>query len=1166
MASVEFYLKHYKNANGAIVDSETLIESVPFDAGMEPVLTNPRIKNEMGKAGSFEFGLERNSPYYDSMLQMKTIVRVVYFGNTIFRGRVLTIDRTMQGSRSIHCEGDFAFLMDTIQDGEKDDARPEIELLEYLRRILAKHNSLADDDHKFTYGELPYKYSDAVQAGRRLVVPNEKKTQKFGSSSFNTTMDRFEDLLSNFGGYWRTRYNESTGTTYLDWLDNYFREYDGRKVEVARNLIDISGTTEVENLFTVVLPIGKGSNSENLYITDWWPQIKSSHARVNYIEVPELATVPLYSDAELNSSYHRKEDYANAISKYGRIWRVVEFENADSPEKLFTYAKDWIKNTYMPELTQWDVSALDLRIVGGEDRPLLVGDRISLTHPEVDNRFDALTIISAEYDLYNPDKNKYKIGVPNQEVNASYGVKSPSKKGGGGGGGGGGISASVGGQSDESQQIEQLRAMLLEQYMFKTEFKQDIGLDDPLAFITYNTNGTEKPEEEIKEELADTLKYITNTRFGAGSFRLSQLAKERGVSINDPQLVIDLNPELKRKQEKWQSDTLRYLTQTVGLSTAEAATLINDSSSSWVIASYVDDDGNWTEEALKKGAAVWNQDFKEAATAVHKIKNGDYDPIGPQLMKDATGFLTSNGINLGNFFNADGIGSVFNFGEILSGFEESAGNVKTQVAKFLDGKGIDIQNVFDTVTEKGEQSLSLIGDIVKAADSNGIQSLDFINGLFKGTNKDGSKTFNLTNDLIDIDGVNGTAKVGKVENDWAVKLNQTVTYTDADGKTQTVSGTVSAKDFNVPEVPSFKSKFAYIEDAIIERATIAQLAAQKAEIEKLVADEVDATKLWSKIVKTGTLRVTNGLTVEGNINAESDLNVDGTAYLTSLSLKNRDVNNIIVNATVSGDTLTLENLSGVKTTFKKPSVNVSVVGEQDGGWMNIRAVDLNNNNAELAKGSVQISGYVSAPYTLNSKIQDDRRPGPYTTNGWKQVKPYPSDSYTAMKECNFQVNVATGGGTCFMPGSMILLADGTEQAIETLTPGTLLTCYDEETKQFVTTEVMSLRQFKHRDDVFRVELDSGRTLLVTDSHPLLTIDGWKAIDTEKVEQEHHHDDITVTRLSAGDRLVSVNGPVTVKSIEYGQDLYDVTVYNLDVEEIDTYIVEGIVAHNADEKN
>ena len=749
MASFEIYIKNYKAQNGNIVSVERLMQTIPMTS--DPVITNPKVKTDLGKAGSFEFGLEMNSPYYDAMLQMKTILRVVYFGVTIFRGRVLTIDKSFQRSRTVHCEGDLAFLIDSHQIGQKEESRPETDLFTYLTSVIAQHNSdVADAEKRFTLGEVPMGYSQSVLSDQMVNIPADKAIQKYGNSSYDTSMDRLESLLSDFGGYMRTRYDSSNGTTYLDWYDNYYNPYVGQDIEVLSNLIDLSGPTEVENLFTVVLPIGKKDNGE-VYINEWWPKVRLDHAKVNYITVPELATVPLYSDAELTSGYHRKEDYTNAISRFGRIWKVVEFENANTPQKLFTYAKDWIKNNFMPELTQWDVSALDMRFIDGQTRALYTGDRIKLVHPEVDQNYMYITIISAEYDLYNPDKNKFKIGVPNQQLNASYGVKQKSK---GAKSFNSGITDLSSLTNDLEQQIngaleaiKRDRDILQQQYILKTTYGHDIGLDDPLAFLVYETDCiTEKDPKEIAEATSKVIQKLEWTK-KLKYPELVQSAWQKSLDTglppapwDDLQNVIDNTFEIKQQQATFKATAMIHLTQDLGLPEDQAVDLLNDPSALYEAASLVDDNGNWTQKAIDKGALVWNQDRKALCVHAHKVVNNQGSSIGTNILGSSVGWLTGGSLDINNYLSLDGLTNQFDLGNIINtqDFTDSLTGISEKVISMIGGQ-FDLSEITNTLTGLKNKAVSALGDLfsgTKIEDTvNNLtnKAVSFVDDLFSGT-------------------------------------------------------------------------------------------------------------------------------------------------------------------------------------------------------------------------------------------------------------------------------------------------------------------------------------------------------------------------------------------------------------------------------------------------
>ena len=141
----EFFISNYLNTAGTtVVSSEELLYYVPI---IEPdrSVTEPIIKCEMGKAGSSEFTLNPMHPFYNRLCQMKTVIRVEYDGNIIFRGRVLTIDSNkIKGTKKVHLEGDLAFLNDSYQEGVEEGDRPKTTIYEYLQNVIKQHNAQMD--------------------------------------------------------------------------------------------------------------------------------------------------------------------------------------------------------------------------------------------------------------------------------------------------------------------------------------------------------------------------------------------------------------------------------------------------------------------------------------------------------------------------------------------------------------------------------------------------------------------------------------------------------------------------------------------------------------------------------------------------------------------------------------------------------------------------------------------------------------------------------------------------------------------------------------------------------------------------------------------------------------------------------------------------------------
>lgn len=609
MASIyKFYIKNYLE-NGVIHTGETLFQDYPLAAGQTPML-QPKIKSEIGKAGSFEFSITPSFSFYKKMLQLKTIIRIEYFNETIFRGRVLTIEKAdMFGSKSVHCEGDFVFLMDSQQEGIPDDKRPKVTVQAYLESLISVHNTKMSNepDKQFTLGEVPGHYTSATSTNQRIV--HEAK-EDFGDSSYETTMDRLEDLVDKCGGFFRTRY--VNGVTYLDWLEGCYNPIvNSQKIEISKNLLSAKSVTEVDNIFTKVIPIGgSGSGGKSVTINDYWPTASSGHSKVDYILVPELATIPLYSDEELNKGYHTKQDYADAINRYGYIEKTVTFDNARNPQELFTFAKDWIKMNYCGGIANFDVTAVDMKIVDGSVDCLLTGDTVDIVVVDYDEETYTtlrLTIISSDKDIYNPESDSFNIGTPNGIINATYGNKAKN------GGGGGGKPASstppdnLGGQPIVHT-IDEAVNKAVSSFWYKVESKSttNTGYDSATSAFIYTDEGLSRSEEEINA-LYD--KYLSKNQ-----------RKEISTNpeLKDPEKLNEylMNiPAVASYVRTWRVVLQNNLVE-AGLPREQARLITEDREGLVNLASYVDDDGNPVWEGM-------SEYLINSAIRARKILNGE---------------------------------------------------------------------------------------------------------------------------------------------------------------------------------------------------------------------------------------------------------------------------------------------------------------------------------------------------------------------------------------------------------------------------------------------------------------------------------------------------------------------------------------------------------------
>ena len=206
---------------------------------------------------------------------------------------------------------------------------------------------------------------------------------------------------------------------YLDWLQHYTnRTTINQTVAIGKNVIDLNYITEVNNLFTAIIPFGRSGNN-NLTIKGYREDI---HGANNYLRVDAITQI--YTDEQLNSGYHTADDYRNSYNKYGLIFKTVDLSEETTKESLFNKAAEWIKDNYFGGIDSFTVSAIDMHLIGENEAPIMLGNRVNIQYVDDVSVSRVLTCTSIKLDLYNPEKNQYGFGIPSTSLNRSYSVTS----------------------------------------------------------------------------------------------------------------------------------------------------------------------------------------------------------------------------------------------------------------------------------------------------------------------------------------------------------------------------------------------------------------------------------------------------------------------------------------------------------------------------------------------------------------------------------------------------------------------------------------------------------------------------------------------------------------------------------------------------------------------
>ena len=165
--------------------------------------------------------------------------------------------------------------------------------------------------------------------------------------------------------------------------------------------------------------------------------------------------------------------------------------------------------------------------------------------------------------------------------------------------------------------------------------------------------------------------------------------------------------------------------------------------------------------------------------------------------------------------------------------------------------------------------------------------------------------------------------------------------------------------------------------------------------------------------------------------------------------------------------------------------------------------------------------------------------------------------------------------TCFLAGTKISTPNG-EVDIEHIEVGDFVNSYDLETETYTEKEVTAIDHRhtvgSHKDACLSLGYEeagyfdlvvNGKSLDLkfTPEHPILTIQGWKALAPIITQEPWALEQAPVEYLKVGDEILLDGVWEFIDSIDFYAETEDTPVYNFTVEGTHTYIANKIVVHN-----
>ena len=318
---------------------------------------SPVLETSCNAAGTLTFVLLPAHPLYDKLQKLKTRIRVMQDDEIIWRGRVLETESDFYRQKTVTCEGELTYLVDSVLHPYK--------LADYdgtaaglFRLYLTRHNEEVSEAQQFQIGNVDIETLSSVE-----------------NTGYGNTWDEISDnLIDIHGGFLRIRHED--GARYLDWTKASGTSC-GQVIRFGENLLDLSEYVSASEVVTCLIPYAGQSDSQ---IT-----ISSVNGGKDYIED------------------------AAGIALYGRIWGVTEFDTKDAA-KLLEMAKENLQKRLKETITI-TISAVNLHLLDVNAESFHVGDKVRVISPP--HGIDAeYTCTAISLDLVNPDQSEYTFGTP----------------------------------------------------------------------------------------------------------------------------------------------------------------------------------------------------------------------------------------------------------------------------------------------------------------------------------------------------------------------------------------------------------------------------------------------------------------------------------------------------------------------------------------------------------------------------------------------------------------------------------------------------------------------------------------------------------------------------------------------------------------------------------
>lgn len=320
--------------------------------GEEVALIDPRLEIEVNQAGSFAFTMPPTHLFYDLPQKMTSVIRVMQDDDELFRGRIINVSIDFYKRKKCECEGQLAYLNDSLQRPAEYHGAT---VRGYLETLIKYHNKQMGDDT-----------SKQFEVG--IVTVTDPDDSLYRYTNYNSTLTEIkEDLVDDLGGYLRVR---NVGEHhYLDLIAEH-DNMSAQTIEFGENLLDFTRNMDLSDIVTAVVPLGAKLDESPIEALEQRLTIESVNGGSDTIVAED------------------------AVKTYGYIEGTVTWDGITTPEYLLKKGQKYL-SSYQFDNMVIECSAIDLHWTDSQIEQFKLGDNIRvISTPHGMDKWFPLTKIS----------------------------------------------------------------------------------------------------------------------------------------------------------------------------------------------------------------------------------------------------------------------------------------------------------------------------------------------------------------------------------------------------------------------------------------------------------------------------------------------------------------------------------------------------------------------------------------------------------------------------------------------------------------------------------------------------------------------------------------------------------------------------------------------------